>query len=218
MVASSRRGVAVEIKICGITNSADAGDAIDCGVDALGINLFPGSKRFVDVKSADPWIRELPERIKKVAVMVNPPLDEATAVAESGLFDVLQLHGDESAEFCEELTGRAIPFIKALPMIDQTSLDQATEFFTPNILLDSRSAEGFGGTGRFFPWSLAARFIADHPQFRVNLAGGLTPENVVEAIIAAGPAGVDVTTGVEASPGRKDRSRLQAFVAAVRGL
>ena len=215
MTNESREPRAVQIKICGITNLDDARDAIECGADALGFNLFPGSKRFVELKSAAEWIQELPRSVGKVAVMVNPTWAEAINAARTGLFDRLQLHGDETPEFCRRLTKAGIRFTKALAMIDESSVAQSTDFSTTSILLDSRSPKGFGGTGRAFPWSLARRFIESHPEFRVTLAGGLTPENVRDAIAAVNPAGVDVTSGVEADFGRKDRRLVEAFIAAV---
>ena len=215
MTNESREARAVKIKICGITSRDDACDAIECGADALGFNLFPGSKRFIELESAAGWIRQLPQGIGRVAVMVNPTLNAAISTAESGLFDSLQLHGDETTEFCRKLADAGIRFTKALAMVDETSMAQPCDFSTKNILLDSRSSEGFGGTGRVFPWSLARRFADSHPEFRVTLAGGLTPENVRDAIAAVQPAAVDVTSGVEADFGRKDRSLVKAFIAAV---
>ena len=206
----------MKIKICGLTNLEDAVHAIECGADALGFNLFPGSRRYVEVESAAHWLRQLPASTPKVAVLVNPSLSEATGIAQLGLFDNLQLHGDESAELCEQLARRKISFIKALPMVDKESAQQPTNFSTAEVLLDSLSAAGFGGTGQSFPWSLARRFVERHPELRVILAGGLTPENVGEAIASARPYGVDVTSGVEAGIGRKDRAHLTAFIAAAR--
>ena len=217
MSGPSRSERAVQIKICGITSSADALDAVECGADALGFNLFRGSRRFVDLNAAAQWIRRLPAKIPRVAVLVSPTWDEAMTTLNSQLFHSLQLHGDESPEFCRRLAQAGIQFTKALPVAGEESLLQPADFSTPRILLDSRSPEGFGGTGLSFPWSLARRFIADHPDFQVILAGGLTPENVVEAINTAQPVGVDVTSGVEASIGRKDRRRLAAFISAARG-
>src|SRR4029077_3107508 len=106
-------------------------------------------------------------------------------------------------------------FTKALPMRDETSLRQPTGYSTDSILLDSGTTAGFGGSGQTFPWSLARQFIEANPEFRVILAGGLTAQNVAEAIAIADPAGVDVTSGVEASSGRKDRAHLRAFISAV---
>ena len=210
-----RNSAPVQIKICGITNRADAVAAIDCGAHALGFNLYRGSKRFIDVGLAGQWIGQLGDKVRKVAVMVNPTLDEALQTARLTFFDALQLHGNESPEFCRALAEQNVPFTKAVPMCNEGSLSQPTLFSTKNILLDSATPSGFGGTGKIFPWSLAARFVNDHPQFHVILAGGLTAENVANAIAIVRPAGVDVTTGVERAPGRKDPARLQAFVSAV---
>jgi|tagenome__1003787_1003787.scaffolds.fasta_scaffold20775594_2 phosphoribosylanthranilate isomerase len=214
MINSGRGKRAIEIKICGITTPEDAVMAIECGAHGLGFNLYPRSKRFISVDTAGEWIRDLPLS-NKVAVMVDPTWDQIINVADSGLFHGIQLHGNESTEICRRLAGTGIFFTKAIAMEDEQSLEQSTDFATSNILLDSRTSEGFGGTGKIFPWSLARRFVEMHPGFRVTIAGGLTPENVGEAINAVRPAGVDVTSGVEARYGRKDRCRLQAFIDAV---
>jgi phosphoribosylanthranilate isomerase len=216
MVRSRHGPASIQIKICGITNLVDATAAIDCGADVLGFNFFRGSKRYIDLASNRHWIEQLPTQTAKAAVLVNPTWEEAIELARLPFVQFLQLHGNEPPEFCQRLAGAGICFAKAIPMADDSSLSQAVEFFTRKILLDSSSAAGFGGTGRTFPWLLAERFIKDHPDFEVVLAGGLTPENVAEAVKRIRPFGIDVTTGVEASPGRKDRQRLQAFIAAAR--
>jgi phosphoribosylanthranilate isomerase len=210
----SSRPLRVQIKICGITNLSDATDAIRCGADALGFNLFPGSRRFIEIEASANWISQIPSEIRKVAVLVNPTWDEAVTLARLPFFDSLQLHGGESPEFCRKLAEHGIAFTKALPMDDEASLQQQTDFGTRSFLLDSKSAKGFGGTGQIFPWSLARRFIDAHPDIEVILAGGLTPENVGQAIVTVRPAGVDVTSGVEASFGRKDHALLKAFISA----
>jgi phosphoribosylanthranilate isomerase len=210
-----RRARLVEVKICGVTNLSDALDAVDCGADALGFNLFSGSKRFIQINTAGEWMAKVPAGIRKVAVMVDPTLAEAMRTAQLPFIDSLQLHGNESAEFCSELAKHGVRFTKALPMRDETSVQQPAHFSTVSVLLDSGRAGTFGGSGETFPWSLAYRFIEAHPELRVILAGGLTPENVAEAIDRVRPAGVDVTSGVESSVGRKDRRLLQAFVGAV---
>src|SRR3954447_11875449 len=134
---SGRAGFgSVVVKICGITNLADAVDAIECGADALGFNLFPGSRRFINVETAAQWITDFPGAVRKVAVLVNPTIQEALTLGRCGLFDSLQLHGQESPEFCRLLAEHGIPFTKALPVRDENSLQQPIPFFTPNILLD----------------------------------------------------------------------------------
>jgi phosphoribosylanthranilate isomerase len=216
MFPSSRGPASIQIKICGITNPSDATAAMECGADVLGFNFFRGSKRYVDLASNRHWMEELSPQMPKVAILVNPTWDEAIQFARLPFVHCLQLHGSESPEFCQRLAQAGVCFIKAVPVANEESLQQAVGFSTRRILLDSSSAAGFGGTGRTFPWLLAQRFIKDYPDFEVILAGGLTSENVVEAITVVRPFGIDVTTGVEAVPGRKDRQRLQAFIAAAR--
>jgi phosphoribosylanthranilate isomerase len=217
MFSGSRgAGSSVRIKICGITNPADAHCAIDCGADALGFNSFPGSKRCLDIEAAETWMTELPPEVPKVAVLVNPTWAEAIRLSDCGFIDSLQLHGNESPEFCRRLADRGVRFTKAVPVCDESSLVQIPEFFTNSIVLDSLSSRGFGGTGQVFAWKLGRHFVEDHPELQVVLAGGLTAENVAEAIAEVRPFGVDVTTGVESSPGRKNRERLAAFISAVR--
>lgn len=207
----------IRVKICGITNEADALAAIECGADALGFNFFQGSKRYVDVKTAADWISKLPEGITKVAVLVNPTWSEAINLAKERFIDALQLHGNEPPAFCQRLAESGISFAKALSVSEEESLVGTLHFFTSTLILDSFSSHGFGGTGRIFPWALGQRFVKNHPTLRVILAGGLTPENVARAIQEVRPFGVDVTSGVEASPGRKNRDRLQAFIQTARG-
>jgi phosphoribosylanthranilate isomerase len=206
----------LQIKICGITNLADAVASIECGADALGFNLFSGSKRFIDIHRESEWIFKLPGGVRKVAVMVNPRIDEAIKIGRLPFIDSLQLHGDESAKFCSDLAAAKIVFTKAIPILNDISIAQPVQFSTTDILLDSSVDGSFGGTGRTFSWSLARRFVDAHPELQVILAGGLNPENVAAAIAEVRPAGVDVTTGVESAPGRKDKLRLQAFISAAR--
>ena len=216
---SQKRGQvrSIQVKICGITNLGDALDAIECGADALGFNLYPRSPRYIDIDEAGDWIATLPSSVRKVAVLVDPTIDQAVTIAHLPFIDSLQLHGNESLELCSELAHLGVSFTKALPMRDETSLRQPTGYSTDSILLDSGTTAGFGGSGQTFPWSLARQFIEANPEFRVILAGGLTAQNVAEAIAIVDPAGVDVTSGVEASSGRKDRAQLRAFISAVRG-
>jgi phosphoribosylanthranilate isomerase len=204
----------LRIKICGLTTPRDAEAAIEFGADALGFNFFPGSKRYVG-KNTD-WIGTLPDRIEKTGVLVNPTFDEAKTIAATAGITALQLHGSESPEFCEQLAAEGIRFEKALPVRGPESLSDVPNFFTATVLLDSSGGGEFGGSGRTFPWEIARRFVEANPELQVVLAGGLTPENVGVAIATVQPFGVDVTTGVEAAPGRKDYSRLRAFIKAAR--
>lgn len=205
----------VRVKICGITNLADALAAIDGGADALGFNFFRESKRYLKIESEADWIAALPGRINKVAVLVNPSWAEAERAAAWPFIDALQLHGNESPEFCQRLAESGIRFAKVVPVPERGFLTDIPEFFTDTLMLDAVSKRGFGGTGETFPWSFGRQFVENHSKHKVIIAGGLTPGNVSEAIRIVRPHGVDVTTGVESSPGRKDTHRLQAFFAAV---
>lgn len=204
----------LRIKICGLTTPQDARAAIECGADALGFNFFPGSKRYVGTE-AD-WIGALPDNVARLAVVVNPSWEQAKTIAAAPGITGLQLHGNETPEFCRRLLGEGIAFEKALPVSGPDPLANIPDFSTSTVLLDSAGVGEFGGSGRSFPWEIARRFVDENPHLRVVLAGGLTPENVAEAIAAVRPFGVDVTTGVEASPGRKDYGRLRAFIEAAR--
>ena len=207
----------IRVKICGITNLTDALAAIECGADALGFNFYPGSKRYIDIFAAKDWIAELPRTVCKVAVVVNPTEAQALGLAQLPFIDALQLHGAESPGFCEVLAERGVAFAKALPVSDENSLRDVPSFSTLTIVLDSGSGEDFGGSGQTFPWVLARRYVESSPKLNVILAGGLTPDNVADAVREVRPFGVDVTSGVEASPWRKDFSRLKAFIDAARG-
>jgi len=227
----------VRVKICGVTNRADAEAAIDLGADALGFNAWPGSKRFIDLRDAAEWISALPPFVTKVAVTVNPTFDEALEMLALPFIDALQLHGHENEAFCARLAeaaqnGESSPislpsrfagvrqFFKALAVRDAASLENAARFHTPHILLDAFSPTEFGGTGKKIDLDLAAQFIAAHPQLHVILSGGLTPENVAEAIRRAQPRAVDVASGVEkiGDPRSKDARKMRDFIRAVRAL
>src|SRR5437763_6108506 len=205
------------VKICGITNAADAEAAIEFGADGLGFNFFRGSKRYLPVDAAKGWMAELPPEIVKVAVVVDAGWDEAISLAALPFISALQLHGSETPDFCRKLAVERIRFAKAVPVTTPNSLRDRPWFFTRIIVLDSARTGEFGGSGRTLPWEIAREFVEANPDLRVILAGGLTPENVAGAVKAVRPFGVDVTSGVESAPGRKDRGLLRAFIAAAKG-
>jgi phosphoribosylanthranilate isomerase len=205
----------LRVKICGLTTPQDAAAAIEFGADALGFNFFPGSKRYLRMEAAE-WIAALPGNVEKVAILVNPSWEEAKLAVATADITALQLHGAETPEFCRRLMENGIRFEKALPVTGPDSLANMPDFFTPTVLLDSGGAGEFGGSGQTFPWEIARDFVLSHPHLRVILAGGLTPGNVAEAVAMVRPFGVDVTSGVESSPGRKDHGRLRDFIAAAR--
>lgn len=202
----------VRVKICGITNREDAETAIELGADALGFNLYPGSKRFIDLHREADWIRALPPFVTKVAVMVNPSIAEAEAIFKLPFIDLLQFHGNEDEVFCKHFARLGLPFIKAIALQHPASVERVERFCTGDILLDAYSPHAFGGTGQLIDLKLADKFCADHPATRVILSGGLTPENVRGAIDIVHPFAVDVASGVESEPRKKDRRRLAAFL------
>ncbi len=206
----------LRVKICGICHEEDAWAAVDAGADAIGLNGWPGSRRYLDIAAAGEWIGKLPASLRRVAVLVNPTWEEALALGRLPFVDGLQLHGMETPEFCARLAAAGVQFAKALPVRDEHSLAALPDYSTEIFVLDSHAPGVFGGTGRVFPWEIARRFVAENPAHRVILAGGLAPENVAAAVRATRPFGVDVTSGVEASAGRKDHARVRAFVAAAR--
>lgn len=210
-------GGRIFVKICGITNEADALSAIEAGADALGFNQVPRSKRYIDVGRAADWIDKLRPGICKVAVMADPDWEDACRISQLPFIDALQLHGDEPPEFCRRLADAGISFAKAVPVTASKSLAGLPNYFTDTIILDSRTGESFGGTGKPFPWKFAPEFVRNRPKMNVILAGGLNPDNVAQAVSVVRPRGVDVTTGVEVSAGRKDERLIKAFILAVRG-
>jgi len=206
----------VRVKICGLTNEADARTAIALGADALGFNLFPGSPRGVVLAREAAWIARLPLFVTRVAVLVNVPLAEARRVAGHPAIDLVQLHGDEDEAYCAEFARLGRPFVKALRVRDAGSLDHADRFSTPHILLDAHADNAYGGTGLRLDLALAAEAVRRFPAQQIVLAGGLRPENVAEAVRAVHPYAVDVASGVESAPGRKDAGKMAAFLTAVR--
>ena len=204
----------VRVKICGIANLQDAEAAIDAGADVLGFNGFRGSKRFLDLQAASAWMADLPPNVTRVAVLVNPTRAEAEAVLALPGIDQLQFHGDETPEFCMHFTRNS--FIKAIAARDREILLAALCYPTRQILLDAYAPGQYGGTGRVIDWGLAASFVEENPTLQVILSGGLTPENVTAAIRAVRPHTVDVASGVESHPCKKDTARMREFIAAVR--
>ncbi|MBI5386796.1 MAG: phosphoribosylanthranilate isomerase [Verrucomicrobia bacterium] len=204
--------MSVRVKICGITSRDDAMRAVEAGADALGFMFYAPSPRAVSARVAADIVRALPPLIAKVGVFVNSPADEVRrAIAACGL-DTLQFHGDEPPEFCAQF---ALKVVKAFRVRDAESLKPLASFETAAWLLDSFVAGQRGGSGAKFNWDLALE--AKKLGRPIVLAGGLTPENVADAVRHVQPFGVDVSSGVESAPGRKDAARMRAFIAAAKG-
>src|SRR5258706_12735739 len=199
----------VKIKVCGITNLEDALAAVELGADYLGFNFYPPSPRAVAPEQARAILRQVPPGVGTCALFVNETKEKFLRILEPGAraYTGVQLHGDESADFCR---GFALKVIKAFRAKDRDSLAGMDGFPADYYLVDSW-APGYGGSGAPFPWSWLDGIGRD----KLILAGGLDAGNVAEAIRLVRPYGVDVCTGVEAKPGIKDHEKLKAFIRAV---
>lgn len=202
------------IKICGITNKVDAVAAEGLGVDMLGFVFYPKSKRYVTQDTAREIINELSGSILKVGVFVNEDKDKVLDIASDVSLDVLQLHGDETPEYCTSL-GSDYKIMKAFRIKDRSSLKSVNGYMTDYYIFDSYERSSAGGTGKAFDWKLLKDFEVLKPFF---LSGGLTPDNVGGAITEIAPYGVDVSSAVESSPGKKDIALMKKFVENVRRL
>ena len=201
----------VKVKICGITAVADALTAVNADADALGLVFYEKSPRYVSSAAAAKIVEALPPFIGKVGVFVNPSEEEVRrAITECGI-DTLQFHGEEQPEFCRQF---GLKVIKAFRIQNPDSLQPLAHYSTEAWLLDSYVPDQPGGTGATFNWELAARALLRNS--RVILAGGLTPANVAKAVQTVLPYGVDVSSGVESSPGKKDAQKVAAFIAAAK--
>jgi phosphoribosylanthranilate isomerase len=204
--------VRVRVKICGITNVDDAVAAVDAGADALGFMFFENSKRNITFARAVEIIRRLPPFVAKVGVFVNAAEEFIRRGIESTGIDTLQLHGDETPDFCRKLG--ALKVIKAFRVRDAESLNDCLAYREYAWLLDSYVAGAAGGTGVAFNWDVAVE--AGKHNRMIILAGGLKPETVAQAVQKVKPFAVDVSSGVESAPGRKDHAKIRAFIANVR--
>lgn len=200
----------VRVKICGITNLNDAQAAIDFGADALGFIFFPGSSRCITAEAAAAIIRTLPPFITKVGVFVDAPVDHIVRTARACSINTAQLHGNEPPGLCDEVAAAGLGVIKAFRMKGSESLAELRSYRTSAFLLDGYVPGQQGGTGEVFNWELAVQ--AKVFGFPIILAGGLTPANIGSAIQSVRPHAVDVSSGVEFSPGKKDLTKVRAFI------
>ena len=203
------------LKICGITREEDASICAEAGADALGFNFYPKSSRHISLEALD-WIRGLEGMVDRVAVVVNATPELLEILVRSGCFEMIQFHGDETPEQCRNAGAGC--WIKAIRAKDRKTLEESTRFGSPHILLDAWSPAAYGGTGQTADWTMLRQCVADFPEKKFVLAGGLSPSNVAEAIRHVRPAAVDVAGGVESSPGRKDSGKVRDFIQAARGV
>jgi len=211
-----------QIKVCGITRAEDAAMAAAAGADALGLNFYPGSPRWVGLPLAEAIVSSLPSGVLKVGLFVNAPIEAACSTFDQLGLDLIQLHGDEPPEYLAELEGR--PVVRAfrvpaggLPAV-ANYLRQCRQLgCLPRLcLMDSCRDGSYGGTGMTAAWGDLSQYPIEDWNPPMVLAGGLTAENVAEAVRVVQPHAVDVASGVESSPGCKDAVLLARFVAAAR--
>jgi phosphoribosylanthranilate isomerase len=200
-----------QIKICGITNMEDALCAAACEVDAVGFIFHPPSPRYIEPKRAKEIIAALPRGIAIVGVFVNREAEEVARTVEDCGLDLIQLHGDESPEYCRRFPPERV--IKAVFLRAPEELRALDAYDVRAFLADFREASRYGGTGKRADWELAARFGKTHP---LILAGGLGIENIGEALAAVAPGAVDINSGCEGAPGIKDHDRMRQIVGMIR--
>jgi len=200
-----------EIKICGITNLDDASFAAECGVDALGFNFYSKSPRYVAPERANEIIERIPERITKVGVFVNQDALEVKKIVGFCGLNLIQLHGDESSEYCYQFPRSLL--IKALSPRREADLRKLRTYPVRAILVDAYDPLRYGGTGKRSDWGIAVKVKKTH---LLIIAGGLHADNIREAIEVVSPHAVDINSGVESSPGRKDPEKVKKIVEIVR--
>jgi len=203
-----------KVKICGITQGDQARQIVALGADAIGINFWPKSKRYINFDEARPWLDKLNGTVTRIGVFVNADSEEITRVLKSGAIDYAQLHGDESAEEVDALLQKGLQVYKALGIKDYDALDVIASYPGDTILLDAHAPTEYGGTGESFDWilgQLAVKQFSD--QKKIILAGGLTPVNITDAIQQVQPFAIDTASGVESdTPGIKDLDKVQQFI------
>ena len=205
--------MSVRVKICGITNLADANAAVDSGANSLGFNFYEKSLRRISTADAAQIRAKLPKEIEAVGVFVNASPADINSLRAFVRFDTAQLHGDEDPDIVGRVA-KSMPVIKAFRVdakFTQATLDAFTDAFA--FLLDAARAGQYGGTGQTTDWNFARRAAASH---RIILSGGLKVENVADAIRIVRPYGVDVASGLETKPGKKDHGRMKEFIDEVR--
>lgn len=197
----------MRVKICGITSHEDAWAAVEAGTDALGFIFVEGTPRYIEPEAAAAIIARMPPFVATVGVFVDRTPEEIEQIVGVSGVGLVQLHGLESPDICGHLR---IPFIKAIRIQGEGDLEALHRYpQAKGFLLDTYVAGQSGGTGRTFPWEIAAKAAR---QFRVILSGGLTPDNVALAVTQVRPYAIDVCSGVEVSPGRKDHHKVREFI------
>lgn len=204
----------VGVKICGITNPTDATMSIEAGATALGFNFFPGSKRYLELEKERTWLEAVPGTVLRVGVVVNPSRGEAVELLRLPFLDALQFHGDETysdLDSVRQTVGKTV--LKAIRVRDESSLKEADSFPDMPLLLDAFAGVERGGTGHSFDWNLVGK---THFLERTVLSGGLRPENVGSALRLTKVRYIDVASGVEDTPRKKNREKVLELIAKTR--
>lgn len=199
------------LKVCGITLASDAEQLVMLGVEALGVNFWPKSKRYIDPAKAHEFLAPLAGKILRVGVFVNAEAEHVLELLKNGTIDVAQFHGDESATYCQQFKNLGFPYIRALGVKNAESLNDIHTYGADAILLDAHAPGVYGGTGAAFDWSLARKVIEENPGFPILLAGGITTENAEQATRDVAPAALDLASGSESAPGIKDFDKILAI-------
>jgi len=196
----------VKVKICGITNFEDAKAAVDLGANIIGFNFYPKSPRYISPEAAADIVYKLPAFVDTAAIFVNESEQKIKDTLEICPLNWIQLHGDETPEFCHSLTLLNVKTMKAIRVKDKSDIDKADEYLTDAVLLDAYHPEKYGGTGITFDWNIVGNLNK-----RVFLAGGINPDNA-RAAVELGVYGIDICSGVEASPGKKDHEKMKLLL------
>lgn len=201
-----------KVKICGVTNYEDAAAAMEMGADLLGFNFYPASPRYIAPEKATEIVNKLPAFIDLAGVFVNSSLEDVREIAGQCQLDWIQLHGDENPEFCRWLAYDSVKTMKAIRVRNEEDLQDVDSYFTDAVLLDAYDPSKYGGTGLTFDWN-----VIGHIGKRVFLAGGINPDNAVAAV-ELGVYGIDVCSGVESEPGKKDHQKMRQLFDNIRHL
>lgn len=203
------------VKICGITNLEDASLSVKFGADALGFNFYEKSPRYISSEKTSEIVDQLPADVLKVGVFVNEKLDKIMEIAEIAGLNAIQLHGEETPEFIKDLRGRtSLRIFKAFRVSPKFEPEDVLKYDIDSVLLDAYSINEHGGTGETFDWNLAKKVSDIFP--KMYLAGGLSPDNIAEAMQKLQPYAVDACSRLESKPGKKDTEKVERFIAAVR--
>ena len=205
-----------QVKVCGLTRLADALTCAEHGVNAIGINFWPKSKRYHSFAEAGRWLDQVPAAITRVALFVNADREEILPIMESGLLDMIQFHGDESDAFVERFINEGYEVMRAFSARNEADLERIARCPCRTIILDAYQPGVYGGSGQTCDWNLAAQAVVAFPDKRIILSGGLTPLNAAKAMREVRPAALDLASGVESAPGIKDPLLVAALMRAVR--